>query len=498
MFKKKNFILAAALLTGQLLQAQEVSYIDRTLTGYQQKPAYPQYADYKTFDFAAVTTMDESEVNMNLPYKVKLGNFQQVPVSSDFHVVTLLRRMSGKFTTDKSLTANCFIETFLYDRFGTEVTSIYINKEDQVINFDAPMSKEERNNKDFVRQKVLEKVTEMLLAEFLGAYTGSKEDIAFELAELDDTKKFPELKDFPKISRQVKYSVNAADLLNALTPNVAVWEKLSSYSGPGDAGEVKRACFQNLAIYSILKGETDKAAGYIEQYKAVDKVHKQMMGLLKVKHSENCEKMLAKFNPVFETIDATAPTMTLQQIKDNFRYVSINGTITIEGKKNAGTYTGLIQVSKIVSSEGGGIAVLDAESADVLITTKDAAGKDQVITTELSKVVSLKDDKGNEYAIRKFGAATTAYYSLLKPTFQHEKITVYRAVIPVRFKDYVVKKKGDDTGVKSSMFNARKQLIDYLSDCAPLTEKLKSGAVDRNEKVEKIAEMYATCGAGGQ
>ncbi len=497
MFSRKHLILAAALLTGQWLQAQEVSYIDRTLTGFQQKPAYPQYSDYKTFDFAALTTMDEKEVNMNLPYKVKLGNFQQVPVSSDFHVVTLLRKMSGKFTTDKSLTGNIFCESFLYDRFGTEVTSIYVNKEDQVINFDAPLSKDERNNKDFVRQKVVEKVTEMLLSEFVTAYSGSKENISFELAELDETKKFPELKDFPKISKQVKYSVTAPDLINALTSNVAVWEKLSSYSGPGEVDEVKRACFQNLAIYAIMKGETDKATNYIEQYKLVDKVHKTMMGMVKTKHSENCEKMLAKLNPAEESIDATAPVMTLQQIKDNFRYVSINGTITIEGKKTAGTYTGLIQVAKIVTSDGGGIAVLDAESAEVMITTKDASGKDQVINTELSKVVSLKDDKGNEYAIKKFGVATTAYYSLLKPTYQHEKITVYRTVIPVRFKDYVVKKKGDDTGVKSSMFNARKQLIDYLSDCAPLTEKLKSGAIDKNEKVEKIAEMYTSCGAGG-
>ena len=63
--------------------AQDVSYQNHTLD-FPAKPVYPQYASYTSFDMAAVTTMDESQVNMNLPYQVKLGSLKQVPCRRTF------------------------------------------------------------------------------------------------------------------------------------------------------------------------------------------------------------------------------------------------------------------------------------------------------------------------------------------------------------------------------------------------------------------------------
>jgi hypothetical protein len=494
---KKNILLLIAFFVCAVTSAQEVSYYDHTLK-FQQKPAYPQYAGYTTFDMAAITTMDESEVNMNLPYQVKLGNLKQVAASSDFHVITVLRRLSGKFTSDISLTANIFIESYIFDRYGNKISGIYTDKEDRVINFDKALSKDERNNKDFVRQKVVEKMTESLLSEFTDALYGAKMDLTYELAGLSEVKKKPELADFSKTVKDIKYTASFDELVQALTPNVAYWEKMSEYAAEGDINEVKRAAYQNLSIYYIMKGETEKAMEYIEKYKAIDKVHKMMMGLLKVKHSENCEKLIAKMYPSANMeIDETAPVMSLQQLKDDFKYVTVDGTVTVDAKKIGGTYQGQIQISKLTSSGGGGIASLDASSPDVIIKAKDASGAEKVIRTELSNITLLKDDKGVEYAVKKFGSVVGggAYYSLLKPSYHTDKITVYRTLIPAGSDDYVIKKSSDEKGVKSSLLNARKQLIEYLSDCTSLTEKLKDGTIGKKEKVEKIAEMYSNCGS---
>lgn len=494
---KKNMLIAAFTISlFQIAVAQDVNYEDHKLS-LQQKPAYPQYADYTTFDMAAVTTIDESEVNVNLPYQIKLGSLKQVPVSSDFHVVTYLRRLSGKFTADNSLIANVYIASYIYDRFGNKISAIYIDKEDRVVNFEKALSKDERNNKDLVRQKIIEKLTESLLSEFVDAFYGSKVDLPFELAGLGDVKKKPELADFSKTVKEVKFTTDIDNLKQSLEPNVAYWEKMSEYAGEADVTEVKRAAYQNLSIYNIITGNTEKATEYIEKYKAVDKVHKMMMGLIKIKHSENCEKLLTQVNPPAYEIDITAPAMSLQQLKDDFKYLSINGTVVVDQKKISGTYTGLIQISKLDNSSGGGIMSLDAQSAVVIITAKDESGNVKTIKTDLSNITSLKDDKGVEYAIKKFGTVALggAYYCLLKPSYQADKVSVYRTLIPDGGNDYVIKKSGDDKGIKSSLLNSRKQLIEYFSDCTSLTEKLKDGTITKKEKVEKIAEMYNSCGA---
>jgi hypothetical protein len=498
MLKKNILLLTVIVMVCQFASAQEVSYYDHTLQ-FQQKPAYPQYAAYTTFDMAAITTLDETQVNMNLPYQIKLGNFKQVEISSDFHVVSVLIRLASKLTSPTSITANVYLQSFIYDRFGNKIRGIYTNREDVAIKLDKALSKDEQGNKDFVRQKVVEQVTEINLKEFVDAFNGAKVDLTYELAGLSEVKKKPELADFSKTVKEVKYTASYDELVQALTPNVAYWEKMSDYAGEGDINEVKRAAYQNLSVYHIMKGETEKATEYIEKYKAIDKVHKMLMGLLKVKHSENCEQLITKMYPsAAAEIDETAPAMSLQLLKDNFKYITINGTVTVDQKKIGGTYEGQILVSKISgSSGGGGIASLDASSADVIITVKDAGGNAKTIRTELSNITSLKDDKGVEYAVKKFGSVVGggAYYSLLKPSYHTDKITVYRTLIPAGSDDYVIKKSGDEKGVKSSLLNSRKQLIEYLSDCTSLTEKLKDGTIGKKEKVEKIAEMYSNCGS---
>ena len=494
---RKILVLPVILFLSQLTFAQEVNYIDHAVW-FQQKPAYTQYSGYTSFDMAAVTTLDEKEVNVNLPYQIKLGNFKQVPASTEFHVVSVLRRLSGKFSTDIDLVANIYLTSLVYDKFGNKVTAIYTDREDVAIKFDKALSKAERGDKDLVRQKIIEKVTELNLKQFIDAINGAKTLIDFELAGLKDVKKTPELADFTKTAKDVKTGATMDEIVKAMESNVPYWEKMLSYSGEGDSIEVKRAAYQNLCVYNIFNGNREKALEDIEKYKAIDKVHKMMMGLLKVKHSENCEKMLTKLYPGIAELDETAPVLSSQQVKDNVKYFAINGTITVDAKKISGTYQGQVLVSKLENPSSGNILSFDAESADVIIITKDDKGETKTINTDLSKITSLKDSNGNEYIIKKFGTVGSgAYYCLLKTTYHSEKVTVYRTQIPAANYEYVVKKAGDDKGVRSTLLNSRKQLVEYLSDCTSLMEKVKNGTVSKKDSVEKIAELYSNCESGG-
>jgi hypothetical protein len=474
--------------------AQSINYDDFVVT-QQKKPAYPQYANYTTFDMAAVTTLDESEVNMNLPYQIKLADFKQVPVSNDFHIVSCLQRSSGQFTSDKSLTLNILMTTNIYDRYGNIVTTMYIDEPARIINFETALTKDERNNKDFTRQKIVEKVTEILTTNFLKRLKGETVEIPYELAGLGSVKKLPELADFSKTIKEVKSKMDMASLKSLLEPNVAYWEKMSHYTGEGDSIDVRRAAYQNLAIYNIVSGNTEAANTIIENYKAIDKVHKTMFGMVKTFHSENCAKMLEKMNTEASTIiDENAATMTLKQLKDGFKYITLNGTVVVDAKKIGGTYKGQFQVDKMPTTSGGGMLDLDAQAANVIITTKDDAGVAKVIKTDLSKITSFVDEKGMEYVITKYGSAalSSAYYCILKPTYTSAKITVLRAIQP-ETGDYVVKKKGDDKGVKSTTLNAKKQLVDYLSDCESLSTKIKEVPATKALSPEKLAELYSNC-----
>jgi hypothetical protein len=203
---------------------------------------------------------------------------------------------------------------------------------------------------------------------------------------------------------------------------------------------------------------------------------------------------LKKVNTPNLVVDETAPTVSLQQLKDGYKYETLNGTITVDAKKIGGTYKGQLQIDKIPSTGGGGIMDLDATAANVTITTKDEAGAVKVIKTDLSKITNFIDEKGNEYAIAKYGAGALggAYYCFLKPTFSSSKITVFRAVVPST-SDYVIKKKGDDKGIKSTMLNSKKILVEYLSDCEILATKFKEVASAKAETPEKLAEQYSNC-----
>lgn len=143
----------------------------------------------------------------------------------------------------------------------------------------------------------------------------------------------------------------------------------------------------------------------------------------------------------------------------------------------------------------GNVVSPDPGNIQVVIVTTDAGGQPKTINTTVSKIEELKDDNGTSYTSRKFGTSVLgdgSYYTFMQRSFTSPRVTVSRAIIPA-IGDYVVKKAGDDKGVKSSAFNARRNLEEYLSDCASLAAKFKDGSIDKKVSVEKIAEEYSKC-----
>jgi hypothetical protein len=305
--KKLIFFIVFISMT-VLVNAQNISYDDHSLT-FKKKPTLPLYAGYTTFDMAAITTLDESEVNMNLPYQIKLGDYKQVPVF----------RSSGKFTADNSITLNVYIISTIYDRYGNKISSVYIDEPARVVNFERALTKDERNNKDFTRQKIVEKLTEVCMVNFLNQLKGETVDIPFELCGLGSVKKLPALADFSKTVKDVKTNIDIETLKTVLEPSVPYWQKMAEYAGEGDTNEVRRAAFQNLAIYNIVAGKIDDANMVIEKYNAIDKVDKRMFGMVKIMHSDNCSKMMAKVNMPEVKIEETTALQDLNQLKSSYR-----------------------------------------------------------------------------------------------------------------------------------------------------------------------------------
>ena len=503
---RKLPLLAFALLAGTLsLSAQETDY-KAVFVDYQAPPSLTQYNGYQAFDVAVVTTQSplekKSTVFSTLPYQLKLGSLQQVDSTGDFHIVCLVQKFGVTITSNKTATVKIGLSTTVYDKYGKEIKTATLNNDQFAVDFGRELTKDELAARDVPRRIIMEKGMEACLKSFTDALFGAKLRPEIKVASLDDVKKKPELQEFDVQQKALTTALQKEGLNGFKSTAVSFlpyWEKMSNYSGEGDANEVKRAAYHNLVIYHIAGNDFDKAKEYIELYKPIDKTIKEMFGLVKYKNSEECEKLLGLFAPAAAPVPATeanGAVMSKTAIVENYQFLIIDGTARISGKKDAGTYTGLIKVYKIPSGSFGNIVNLDPENIVVNIDAKDASGQQKNFETAISKIEELKDKNGTSYVTQKFGNAMLgdgSYYAFMQSTYSSPKITVYRTILPAGNAEYVVKKPGDDKGVKSSLFGARKNLNEYLSDCAPLAEKLKNGSLDKSVSPEKLAEMYTNC-----
>jgi hypothetical protein len=220
-----------------------------------------------------------------------------------------------------------------------------------------------------------------------------------------------------------------------------------------------------------------------------------MFGLAKYKESENIENIVNELYPAIATNTGSAPTtlVSLNDLVDAEKYIIIDGTIVLDGKKNAGTYSGRIKLNKLpTTARSGGIVDLDAPTDQFFIEesgVKKAGGA-------YSDIVSIKANNGDMYTYQAFdqvmGMGGTGCF--MKSTYTSPVITVYRTILPDnRPNDYYIVKASDPKGLKSSQLKAWKKLTEFLSDCPDLETKMKDEVISKDEKTETIAEMYSKC-----
>jgi hypothetical protein len=85
-------------------------------------------------------------------------------------------------------------------------------------------------------------------------------------------------------------------------------------------------------------------------------------------------------------------------------------------------------------------------------------------------------------------------YILMKQTYVNSKISLYRIYFPINSSEssMLIKKKNDETGVRTTLINFRKNLTEYLSDCVE-TAALINNSQDINADINKILDTYGNC-----
>ena len=486
------------------LCAQETDYTHADIK-VQRKPTLTQFNGYTRFDISVLTTRTETDkpgTGFNLDYQVHAGQLTQVADGGDFHVISLLQRYGGKMTSPSTVDANIFLESTVYDRYGRFVGSWGVNNEHFPVTFDKPLTPQQSGNADFIRKSVMEKAIEASLQPLVDGLFGSELPQTVRIASLDGVKKKPELQGFDDQIKDLKKALEKEGLpgfKTAATPFVPYWEKMSEYAGEGDTNEVKRAAYQNLALYHIAGGEYDKARMYIASYKPIDKQIKAMMGLVRYKNSDELEKLVDVIDPPAPAAapnadEAPVNLKSKAELTDAFQFITIKGTATTSEKKVSGTYKGTIKIYKIASGNFGNVVSLDPRNTRAEIITTNAAGQPLTITTTVDKLDDIKSDDGTQYTNQKFGSALmgdAAYYFMMS-TYTSPKITVYRGLLP-KADTWIVRKTGDNDGVKSSLLGAWKNLKDYLSDCPALAEKFKADGINKKASIETLAKEYTQC-----
>jgi hypothetical protein len=501
---KTVFIILTNFVT---LQAQEVNY-DDVYFKYTIPALSPELQAYKTFDLTfanEITNFWGDKKTEILNFKPEFDHLTQVESSDDLHVFCRLYHIKVKKDKEKRDVYDIDLHTVITNKYGTKLYEEHLNADD--IPYGANVS----NNKFGIKYNCVEQAISISLVDFTRLTYGYAKTIETSLAKLDGVKKKTE---FAGLEDQVKLlskymGQGAPEFVKAAEQYVPFWEKLTQYSEGKEPNEVKRAGYQNLSVYYILANKIDKAQTILEEYKKVDKQVKIMFGLIKYKNSDKCDSLISLMNPKPVEVDEKkggTEILSKSAILDRVTFTTIEGTVRIKDKKIGGTYTGTIKVRSIASlGKTGGMLNLDATDIEMFIIPKDKNGKD-TIRTVISKIEELTDNTGKKYIAQKFSnaigfvaGAGVGNWGLMMVSYESPKVSVYRCIVPTTYsEDYVVRKAGDDKGMRSGGLLGFKKLTDYLSDCPEIAEQVKAGQIDRKTTPEKLAEQYSNSSQSGK
>ncbi len=512
------FISCLFIVTGYKALSQEFDYSTASIN-LPVTPTIKTDGTFKTYDVKVLVSNRTSILGTNAKaeevknsfrknYLIPFAGLRQVDSTGDFHIVALLQLYAAKGYTSAVAPAtgldfktNMAIYTAVYDRYGRQLfLKQYINPETLTHFNEKWSSSDVKANEELIRNTIIQQVINASTKAFESKLTGGQSNFSLRIAYLNDVKKFPELKvmndQADALKKACRTSIQSfTEMAEKLVPS---WEKMTVFADTKDSNEVKRAGYLNLTNYYILTGNNEKAISYIEQFKPIDKTVKEMMGLIKFKNSEECEKMMTALTPEITELNTSnsLPVIDREVNADLFSYYVVNGTATIDDRKQSGTYTGILKIKypEPAISESGNILDLDASDVEVLITYKNESGEEKQLGTYVSKITSMKDAEGKSYIAQKFGSALLggSQYSLMKEVFVSPKITTMKVIVP-QGGEFLVKKNGDDKGVKTGLFNTKKPLIDYLQDCPAAVQLIKDATSSSAIPLEKIGVAYTNC-----
>jgi len=481
--------------------------LDGSFKTYDIKLIVSSEVDISGLDGKAQAIRDLFEKDYLFPF----AKLKQVDNNGDLHIFVLLQRFYSKGATvsrdnDKKVNGLNFktalaFRTIISDRYGKQIFSRLLNQPERITYFkDNWSSSDIKLNQGLIVNTIIMEAVQSCTDEYEKKMTGGEASISINMAYLKSIKKYPEFKAMKtqagQLEKELGKSVKA--YIDIATQYVPDWEKWTKFNSSDDSNEVKRAAYQNLVNYYILNGNSEKATKYLQVYKPIDEVTKEMLGLVKYKSSEESEKLIALLAPQQEMINSAddgSLAVSKETNADLFSFYTLKGTVTIKDGKHSGEYTGTIKIKYPEPNlEAGSIVSLDATDASLIITYADASAQNKILNSDISKITAMKDSFGKTYQTVKFGSVFLggSQYSLMKELFSSSKITTMKVIVPFG-DDYLVKKNGDEKGVKSSLFNAKKSLLDYLKDCPAAVQMINSAKVYSKISMEQLGAVYTSC-----
>jgi hypothetical protein len=348
--KIKQFIIALTLCSAcltQTLRAQEIDYS----TAYFDFD-YPQTLNLgshiKTFDLKVLILGDDpilapnnistdNDLNSKLNFKISFNGLQQVDSSKigDLHIVSIVQRFLPKTGYSKnggSLVADIRILTILTNTDGKELFRKQFSNEAFSATYPAGLTSGD------VSKTVVENAISKSLESFQDLLKGYKARMDVKFASVEDVKKYPELKEFENQVKEIKKALSRDGVNSYLTTAekyLPFWEQQSKSSIAKNPQEIRRAAYQNLGVYYILKGDLVKSREIIEAYKTIDKTQSEMMGLLKTKNSETLLLLIDKLNPKMKTVSSVSADkgITLKAVVSNLFTQRLMGLLLLMIRK---------------------------------------------------------------------------------------------------------------------------------------------------------------------
>lgn len=460
-------------------------------------PFYPEFINsYRTFD---LTFTDERQTLAGEKQAVTLtpifSPFQKVAESKDLHVIASLYDLRiSKGEQGNVYQINMYVS--VCNKYGTKLYEQHY--------FYGGIPVPANNNSKI---SLVENSLSASLRKFSNGILGYKAAATLPLAYVDGVNKKSELAAWKEqIGALVKdFEQNgASSFLLSAKKYLESWEKMTTYSEGKDANEVRRAAYQNLAVYYVLQKDFAKFEAIIEEYKKIDKEVKAFMGLARYKNSEDLEKFRQDYYREMKKIEEKAggtTELTKAEIIDRMNFITIDGTVEIKERKKNTTYTGLIKVRNISETPQptGNMMSLDLQDIEMLVIAPNAStGKTDTMRSSISKIVSMTDKAGKKYVAQKVtspGSLVPNAYALSVSSFVSPKVNVYRCIVPAEsVDDYVVIKADDKSGgIKSSLLLGFKRITTYLNDCPDFNNQVKAGTIHKDMSIEDIVKAYAEC-----